>query len=173
MFIVPALSHNATGTRENAMYLRIGDVLVEQGILTSDDRDAVLEMQRKVNRPFGVLAEEMFGISPHGVELAWAEQYASVADHVDPRCEPVDPAVQGLISRRQAWQFGLMPLRYDGEQLILATTKENLPRALRFTGWRFNHLSYLVVAEPDALAEAMMEHYPMAGMSSGVFLAGV
>ena len=173
MFIVPAFTHKASGTRENAMELRIGDVLVEQGILTTDDRDAVLQMQRKVNRPFGVLAEEMFGISRHGVELAWAEQYANVADHVDPRCEPINPAALKLITRRQAWQFGLLPLGYDGEQLILATTKENLPRALRFTGWRFNHLCYLVIAEPDELAQAMMEHYPMSGMSSEVFLAGV
>ena len=163
----------ASGQWEHAMELRIGDVLVEQGILTTEDRDAVLEMQRKVNRPFGVLAEEMFGLSRHGVELAWAEQYASLADHVDPRCEPVNPAAKALISRRQAWQFGVLPLGYDGEQLILATTKENLPRALRFTGWRFNHLCYLVIAEPDELAEAMMEHYPIAGMSSDVFLAGV
>jgi MshEN domain len=155
------------------MDLRIGDVLVEQGILSRDDRDAVLEMQRKVKRPFGVLAEEMFGITRHSVELAWAEQYASLADHVDPTSETIDPAAHGVISRRQAWQFGLFPLRFEGDQLVLATTKENLPRALRFTGWRLACPCYLVVADPEPLGRAMMELYPMAGMSSEVFLASV
>ncbi len=155
------------------MQLRIGDVLVEQGILSHNDRDAVLDVQRKVKRPFGVLAEEMFSITRHSVELAWAEQYASLADHVDPRQETIDPAARGMISRRQAWQFGLLPLRFEGDQLVLATTKENLPRALRFTGWRLACPCYLVVADPEPLADAMMAHYPMAGMSSEVFLAGV
>lgn len=150
------------------MYLRIGDVMVKQGILTESDRDAVLERQRETARPFGLLAEQMFGVSPHGVELAWAEQYAEVADSVDPRTERVEPAALRTITARQAWQFGLLPMRYEGNDLVIATTQHNLPRALRFTGWRFSHPCYLVIAEATALGEALDAHFPLRGMSASL-----
>ncbi len=148
------------------MYLRIGDVMVKQGILTESDRDAVLQRQHEIAVPFGLLAEKMFGVNPHGVELAWAEQYAGVADSVDPRTERVEPAAIRTITSRQAWQFGLLPMRYEGTDLVIATTQHNLPRALRFTGWRFPHPCYLVIAEASALGEALDSHYPIRGMSA-------
>ena len=148
------------------MYLRIGDVMVKQGILTEPDRDAILERQHETALPFGLLAEQMFGVTRDGVELAWAEQYAGVAESVDPRTERVEPAVLRTITTRQAWQFGLLPMRYEGTQLVIVTTEHNLPRALRFTGWRFSHPCYLVIAEATALSEALDLHYPMRGMSA-------
>jgi hypothetical protein len=148
------------------MYLRIGDVLVKQGILTEDDRDAVLEEQRQTGEPFGVIAERLFEISPHGIELAWAEQYAAIADQVDPRGERIDTSALDTIDRRQAWQFQVLPLHFDGPELVLCTTQENLPRALRFVGWRIGRQAYLVVSEAGALGEALASHYPMDGMTA-------
>jgi len=152
------------------MYLRIGDVLVKQGVLTEDDRDAVLEEQRQTGEPFGVIAERLFEISPHGIELAWAEQYACIADEVDPRGERIDSNALETIDRRQAWQFRVLPLHFDGQELVLCTTQENLPRALRFVGWRIGRQAYLVVSDARALGEALANHYPMDGMSPDNFL---
>ena len=46
------------------MPIRFGDLLVESGVLRPEQRDEILEEQRLVHRPFGELAERMFGIDP-------------------------------------------------------------------------------------------------------------
>ncbi len=148
------------------MSLRLGDVLVQQGVLSGAQRDQILAEQALGGRPFGVLAERMFGVSPGAVERAWAEQYASLAGEIDPRVERTETYALSLINRRQAWQFAVMPVRFEGEELLICTTKEHLPRALKFAGWRLGHRCHFVVCQPGPLAEALARHYPLAGMDA-------
>ena len=147
------------------MNLRLGDVLVEKGILTPEQRDQIVVTQQVRPRPFGELAEEMFGISPWAVEGAWAEQYGRIAPQVDPVNEQVDPEALDQIDRRQAWQFALLPLHFNGPELVICTTTRHLVRALRFVGWRVQIPCFLVISQPDRLNEALEKHYPMDGMS--------
>lgn len=80
----------------------------------------------------------------------------------------MDPDALGLLSRRQAWQFTLLPLRTESGELCLCTTAENLPRALRFVYRRLEMPAYFLTADPDAMADALQKHYPMSGGSDGV-----
>jgi hypothetical protein len=148
------------------MTLRLGDLLVRNGALTEAQRDSVLDYQRLTGRPFGELAERLFGVGQAAVEQAWAEQYAMIARRVDPRAEPVEAEALSQIDRRQAWQFRLLPLRFDAGELMVCTTQEHLVRALKFAGWRIQPSCYFVLTDPVALGEALMKHYPMAGMSA-------
>jgi hypothetical protein len=145
--------------------LHLGDLLVKHGVLTPAQRDEVLVAQKSRGGPFGAVAEEMFGISPEAVERAWAEQYAAFAPHVDPRTYDISHRTLDVISRRQAWQFKMLPLDVAGEEVVVCTTQENLCRALKFAGWRLGHACQFVLAEPPALGEALLKHYPMAGMT--------
>lgn len=151
------------------MAIRLGDLLVSKGILTEPQRIEILEEQRTTSRPFGELAERLFGIHETVIEQAWAEQYAMLAQPVDPRSVTIDPAALALVKRRQAWQFGVLPLRFDDEEVVICTTAENLPRALRFVGWRIRPACYFEIAGPEALGQALERHYPMAGMSAKAF----
>jgi hypothetical protein len=151
-------------------HLHLGDLLVKHNVLTSQQRDLVLEAQKTRGGPFGVIAEEMYGVSPNAVERAWAEQYASFAPTIDPRAFNVQPRAVELINRRQAWQFKVLPLevrsdRYGNPTLLACTTQEHLVRALRFTGWKLGHQCQFVLANALAMGEAMCLHYPMAGMT--------
>lgn len=151
--------------------LRLGDLLVQQGALTPAQRDAVLREQQAVGRPFGVLAEMMYGVSPRAVERAWARQCAQLCITVDPRQEEVDPYALSLIDRRQAWQFRLLPLRFCEDDLLVCTTSDHLVRALRFSGWRIEHPASFVIADPIALGEALQKHFPLDGMTPQVVAA--
>jgi hypothetical protein len=146
------------------MAIRLGDLLVQHGVLTEPQRAAVLERQRFTGRPFGELAENMFGVSQHAVERAWAEQYAMIAERIDPKSERIEPVVLALLERRQAWQFCLLPIRFDGDELMVCTTQEHLVRAMRFANWRIKAPCYFVLADPLALSKALTRHYPMPGM---------
>lgn len=146
-------------------HLHLGALLVRHGVLTAQQRDAVLAAQKSRGGPFGALAEEMYGVSPHAVEKAWAEQYAGFAPRVDPRDRQIDQQVLEVVSRRQAWQFRILPLESRGDGIVACTTQEGLVRALRFAGWRLGPLCQFVLCEPLHLGEALCAHYPMAGMT--------
>ena len=153
------------------MSVRLGEILVIQGLLTSGELSDLLEMQKDRRRPIGLLAEELFGIEPSLIEDAWAQQYALGAEHVNPLAERVQARALVAIDRRQAWQFAILPLRFEEFDLVAATTEENLARALRFVSRCLATPCYLVLSEADALDEALGYYYPMAGMS-GQMLSG-
>jgi hypothetical protein len=150
------------------MAIRLGDLLVRNGVLTETQREQVLDRQRLTGRPFGELAETMFGVSQHAVERAWAEQYAMIAQRVDPHTEKIDPVALAQIDRRQAWQFCMLPLRFDGDELMVCTTQAHLVRAMRFAGWRIKAPCYFVLSDPVTLGKALMRHYRMDGMHPAV-----
>lgn len=147
------------------MTLRIGELMVRRNVLTQEQVDSILQVQQEQGRPFGDIAENLFGVDPIVVEGLWAEQYASQTARIDPRRERVDGEVLRALTARQAWQFKLLPIRRDGEGLMICTTLDNLARAVRFVYRALGQPAYFVLTEPGALGEALTRHYPMPGMT--------
>lgn len=116
------------------MVLRIGDLLVRQGVLTEQQVEDILTEQRAVGRPFGELAERLFGVSSRDVERAWAEQYAQITGEFNLHGVKFEAEALATVTPRQAWQFRLLPVRYSGDELTVCTTRDHLARALRFVG---------------------------------------
>ena len=146
--------------------VRIGQLLVEQGAMTAAQVRRLLAAQRRSGRPFGVLAEEMFGVSPRAVEGAWVRQYVLNSLMVDPLAAgAVDPAVVPLLDRRQAWQFRILPMGRrgagDGAHLAVATSAGSLVRAVNFSARHFPGPVDVHLAPSDKLAAALMRHYPV------------
>lgn len=148
------------------MAVRLGELMVRRGLLSERQVERILEVQAGTGRPFGELAEEMYDLHPQDVERVWAEQYALSASRIDPRTEPVEQAAITLVTRRQAWQFCLLPLRLEGRDLVVCTTQDNLPRALRFVYRRLERPASFLLCDPQPLAEALQKHYPMTGLSA-------
>jgi Type II secretion system (T2SS), protein E, N-terminal domain len=142
---------------------RLGDLLVSQGLLTPAQRDQVVRAQKRCGRPFGVLAEETFGLSARQIERAWVEQFAAITERVVPLREEVDKAARAMVNRRQAWQFRLVPLRMDGGELVLATTPGQVARTLRFAERSLQARCVIVLTEEGDLLDALEKWYPMAG----------
>ena len=65
------------------MRVRIGEVMVNHGLLTQDQVNSIIEHQKQRPRPFGELAEVLFHVSSEDVEAAWVEQYSLITEHVD------------------------------------------------------------------------------------------
>ena len=147
------------------MEVRIGELLVDAGVLTDRQVHDILRHQQRSGEPFGALSERLFGIDPTLVEHAWALQYAQITRPVDPRSEAIDEQVLALVTRRQAWQFRVLPIRFDGSELMLATIRPFLRRALGFATRVMGAPTYLVLAEPPALGEALCRWYPLPGMT--------
>ena len=144
---------------------RLGQLLVESGVLTLEQVDQVLQKQEDTGAPFGLLAERLFGVPPEKIEEAWAEQYARLTKTVNPELEVFDEEAGALITRRQAWQFRIMPLRFEGRELLIATTQSHLRRALRFATNVIGVPVFFVMAEPTSLGRALCERYALPGMT--------
>ena len=85
--------------------LRLGEVLVEQGMLSETQVEQILTTQRTTCRPFGVIAESLCNLSMEAIEEAWASQYAQNTRTIDPYAEIPRAEAKELITTRQAWQF--------------------------------------------------------------------
>jgi MSHA biogenesis protein MshE len=141
--------------------IQIGQLLVEQGVLSDVQVQKILEAQKQSHRPFGDLAERMFGIDPKAVEDAWVEQYLRIAGVVDLEEVKIETDALRTLNRRQAWQFHLLPTSRQGDNLNLATSPENLIRSVNFATRSINEPVYFLIAERRQLRDFLMRHYPV------------
>jgi hypothetical protein len=143
--------------------IQIGQLLVEQGVLTQAQVDHILKVQRISQRPFGDLAERLYGINPKAVEDAWVEQYLRIVGVVDLEQVEIETDCLRLLNRRQAWQFHLLPLSRDEADagLRMATSAENLVRSVNFATRSLDEPVHFLIAERSQLREFLMRHYPV------------
>jgi hypothetical protein len=141
----------------------IGQLLVQQGVLTEKQVQHILKVQKESARPFGDLAERLYGIDPQAVEDAWVEQYVRTVGVTDLNEVQVEADCLRLLNRRQAWQFHLLPANRepDGQQLNMATSAESLIRAVNFSSRKIDEPIYFLIAERTQLREFLMKHYPV------------
>jgi len=149
--------------------IRIGQILIENGVLTEQQVFEVVQAQKTQRLPFGVLAEQMFDVTLQSIEAAWIEQYHRFTGTIDLSEQKFDESALKLISRRQAWQFEILPIGFEptGELLIAASSKR-LARAVTFATNRISRVVYFRVAESMQLRMFLREHYPMPEVSQQI-----
>ena len=141
--------------------IQIGQLLIEQGVLTSRQVEHILRVQKMSHRPFGDLAERLFGISPQAVEDAWVQQYMRMVGTVDLDDMKFDEQCLRLLNRRQAWQFHMLPMNRTDDHLNIATDAESLVRAVNFSAKKLDEPVFFQLAERAQLREFLMKHYPV------------
>jgi hypothetical protein len=142
--------------------IQIGQLLVEQGVLSDAQVRHVLMVQKISHRPFGDLAERLYGVDPKAVEDAWVQQYLRMVGVVDLDDQKIEVECLRLLNRRQAWQFHLLPLSRQSEGLHMATSPEDLVRSVNFTTRSIDEPVHFLIAERQQLREFLMKHYPVA-----------
>jgi hypothetical protein len=141
--------------------IQIGQLLIEQGVLTSRQVEHILHVQKMSHRPFGDLAERLFGISPQAVEDAWVQQYIRMTGTIDLDDQKLDEQCLRLLNRRQAWQFHMLPMFRNDDNLNIATSAESLVRAVNFSAKKLDEPIYFQIAERQQLKEFLMKHFPV------------
>ena len=149
--------------------IRLGEILIEQGVLTEQQVFEIVQAQRERQIPFGVLAERMFDVTVDSIEQAWIEQYCRITGEIDLNRQDVDTEALKLINRRQAWQFEVLPLRFEPSgELLMAASRTRLARAVTFVANRLRPVVYFRVAESMQLREFLKRHYPMPEVTSEI-----
>lgn len=142
--------------------IRLGEILVEQKVLSPQQVFEVLEQQKSSHLPFGVLAERMFDVTMASIEEAWVEQYCRENQAIDLDQQRIDEEALRIINRRQAWQFEMMPLRYEPTgELLMAASRHRLARAVTFASHRLKPVVLFQIARSAQLRDFLRKHYPM------------
>ena len=141
--------------------IQIGQLLIEQGVLTAAQVDQIIDVQKTSHRPFGDLAERLFSIDPRAVEDAWVEQYVRATGIVDLNQVQIEADALRILNRRQAWQFHILPVNHRENNLNVATSGEDLIRAVNFAVRKIDDPLYFLIAERQQLREFLMKHYPV------------
>jgi hypothetical protein len=151
---------------KNTSAIRIGQILVEQGVLSEQQVFEVLQAQKTKGLPFGVLAERLFEVSVESIEQAWIEQYSRFTGTLDLSKLSIDARALRLINRRQAWQFEILPVRLEPSgELLVAASRARLARAVTFVANRVKPVAYFRIAESVQLRDFLKQHYPMPEVS--------
>ena len=146
--------------------VKLGQILIEQGVLNEQQVFEILEVQRHKRIPFGVLAERMFDVTVDSIENAWVEQYARFTGPLDLDEYEVDRRALQLINRRQAWQFEMMPMGWEESgELLMAASRRRLARAVTFVANRLEPIVFFRLADSGQLRTFLQKYYPMPEVS--------
>eukprot|EP00752_Nemacystus_decipiens_P015889 g14197.t1 len=142
----------------------IGQILVEQGVLTTQQVASALEAQAEREVPLGRIAEQLFGIERSTVIEALAEQVVMRAPDAALATEQFDQQCLSMITPKQAWDSLILPIRWEDGELLCATTVETLPGAIELLQQKLDCPFHFVIAEMRPLEEFIASLYAYEGV---------
>ncbi len=140
---------------------RIGDILIEQGLITSQQLKEALEMQKNGNKKrLGEIFVETGAISRE--ELYGVLQYVYETEYVDLSNYVIDPEVISLISEKAALRFKLIPISKNDDELIIAMANPLDVYAIDFVRdhTKIKKIKSLLASEEDVL-NAITNYYEL------------
>ena len=138
---------------------RFGELLGRFVKLSDQDVSEILEEQAMSHRRFGQIAMSWGLCRPEHVWRAWCDQLADGPERVDLGAVGIDTQALSQISAELAREFGVVPVRSLGEQVILAVSPETLERAAeKLPGLTGKRLQF-VLADAEQIAQAITVRY--------------
>jgi type IV pilus assembly protein PilB len=116
---------SGAGRAENAGTVggRIGDILVAGGKITPRQLDEALALQREDRREIGQILLALGYIGKADLARALAERLR--LEYVEITERDVDRAAASLVDPRVLRKYGAMPLRVEGDRLVVAMSEPN------------------------------------------------
>jgi hypothetical protein len=142
----------------------IGHILIDQGVLTSQQVDRALREQTESEAPLGRVAEQLFDIERSVVIEALAEQVVMRSADASLATEQFDEQCLRMISAKEAWDSLILPIRWEDGELLCATTVETLPGAIELLQQKLDCPFHFVIAEIRPLEEFIASLYAYEGV---------
>jgi type IV pilus assembly protein PilB len=97
---------------------RIGDILLEHGLVEQDELDRAIEVQQNKGGRLGQILLDEGIVSPVALLRSLASQFG--VELVDLEQEKIDPDAVSVLSPALARRHRAMPIRWDGDRLVVA-----------------------------------------------------
>ena len=145
---------------------RLGELLVQRGIITSEQLTQALGEQKVSGRFFGEVLVYRGWATEEEVGQALSEQVGLA--YVDFKMHPVDREAAGLVSEELCRTHGAIPLFFMGDQLTVAMTNPLDTRVIDLFQAASGKRVRPVFAAPSAIAQAVMQVYRPEAKNSGI-----
>ena len=139
---------------------RFGEVLARFVPLSGHDVAEILEAQAVSHRRFGDIALSWGLCRPDHIWRAWSVQLAHRSQRVDLDLSGIDTQALAHMPAALAREFGAMPIRALGDQLIVAASELALGRAAAELPRLLNREIQFVLADAQQVDQAIRFHYP-------------
>jgi type IV pilus assembly protein PilB len=136
---------------------RLGDVLVETGLLTERHIQHALDEQRKIGKRLGEILIERQMISEKQIAQSLADQLGLA--YVDPTAAPIDPALLFLIPEALAKRHLAVPLEVQNKKLKVAMVDPLDYESINDLQFQAGMAIHPAVATRRALLEAIEQNY--------------
>jgi type IV pilus assembly protein PilB len=103
--------------QRGAVRKRIGEILLEQGLLSQQQLDQALEEQKTTNRRLGEILRARGWVKDTDVTRAVAQRLG--IPFIDLGATPVDPSAAGLMTERDCRRYAAIPVRYVNDSTLL------------------------------------------------------
>ncbi len=104
--------------RKKVVARKLGEVLIERGLITHDQLDEALEIQKKEGGLLGEILVRLNHVNDESIACALAVQYAF--PYLPISSYEIDDEVTGLVPKALADKYGLMPIDKIGNILTVA-----------------------------------------------------
>jgi len=108
--------------------LPVGRQLVSAGLISTTTLLQALATQRRIDAPLGEILVAEGHVARADVMTALAVQYDT--DHIDMNVDRPSPAMARALPAAQCQQFGVVPWRWIGATLLVATSRPDQMKAL-------------------------------------------
>ncbi|NUP96998.1 MAG: type II/IV secretion system protein [Planctomycetaceae bacterium] len=147
---------------------RLGDRLLERGLITANQLGVALSEQKRAYRPLGQILVGLGFVRVEMIAELVAEDLGVPflrASQVEP-----DPLVLASIDRDFVQSTGAFPIRLEGDQLLVAMLDPDSPERLSGVRSRFPYPLKLAITTEADLAALMRKHLPeLEGQVAKVF----
>jgi len=106
-----------------AKKVRLGDLLVERGLITAEQRDEALRRQQVTGRRLGEILAEASLVTEEQTTALLAERAGLPFVRLRPGL--VDPRIVGVVPQERARHYRVLPLFRLGDELVLAIEDPN------------------------------------------------
>lgn len=139
-------------------YKRIGEMLLDRGLIDSEQLEKVAEAQKRTGLRFGEVVTSLGIVEEETIALCLGEQYGFEAADLS---QAPEPSALAIVTPLFALSHMVLPLRIDDETLVCAVADPlDLPTTDAL-GRTLHRRLEIRVAPPSKLYDAIVRHYDL------------
>lgn len=139
---------------------RFGELLGRFVPLSGQDVSEILEDQAISQRRFGQIALSLGLCRPEHLWRAWGAQLAYSHEQVDIKSIGIDTQSLTVLAASVAREYGVIPVRFLPDLLIVAASEQTLARAAEHLPGLLNKKIQFVLADAGQIEAAIRDSYP-------------
>ncbi len=147
------------------MWKRLGDLLIDEGLITKDQLNQALSQQKENGGRLGSILVQMGFVTDDQISKALGKQYNVGVFEFK---EEIDPIILKIVSPQIAQKFQVIPVRREGKNLYLAMANPVDVYTIEDIKFATGYNVIPLVASENMISKAIEKYYGVAGSMADV-----